>query len=104
LSEFLAVTVESPLSIVLPGEIQIFRIDDSTSTMAQIPGTPVAAGIVPNDVRFDLQGKLVYSVETNGNSIDGFMLDRNTGSLTPVPSSPFKSGEVPVELTIASPK
>lgn len=104
LSEFIAVTVASPLTIPLRGEIQIFRIDDSTSTMAQIPGNPVAAGNGPNDVRFDLQGKLIYSVETNSNLIDGFMLDRSTGSLTPVPGSPFKAGDVPLELTIASPK
>ena len=104
LSEFIAVTVASPLTIPLHGEIQIFRIDDSSSSMTQVPGTPVAAGNGPNDVRFDLQGKLVYSVETNGNLIDGFMLDRSTGSLTPVPGSPFKAGDAPEELTIASPK
>jgi len=104
LSEFIAVTVASPLTIPLHGEIQIFRIDDSTSSMTQVPGTPVAVGNGPNDVRFDLQGKLVYSVETNGNLIDGFILDRSTGSLTPVPGSPFKAGDVPLEITIASPK
>jgi 6-phosphogluconolactonase (cycloisomerase 2 family) len=104
LSQFVAVTVIPLATNNLPGEVQIFRIDDSTSMMAQVPGTPVAAGNGPNDVKFDLQGKLVYSVGTNGNSIDGFMLDRSTGSLTPVPGSPFKSGDTPMELTIASPK
>ena len=104
LSEFIAVTVASPLTIPLHGEIQIFRIDDSASSMTQVPGTAISAGNGPNDVKFDLQGKLVYSVETNGNLIDGFMLDRSTGSLVPVPGSPFKAGDVPLELTIASPK
>lgn len=104
LSQFIAVTVASPLTIPLRGEIQIFRIDDSTSAMTQIPGSPVAAGNGPNDARFDLQGKLIYSVETNSNLIDGFMLDRSSGSLTPVPGSPFKAGDVPLEITIASPK
>jgi 6-phosphogluconolactonase (cycloisomerase 2 family) len=104
LNEFVALTVASPVTIGLPGEIQIFRIDDSTSSMAQVPGTPVTAGNGPDDVRFDLQGKLVYSVETNGNLIDGFMLDRSTGSLIPVPGSPFKAGDTPMELTIARPK
>ena len=104
LSEFVALTVIPLATNNVPGDIQIFRIDDSTSTMAQVPGTPVAAGNGPNAVKFDLQGKLVYSVETNGNLIDGFMLDRSTGSLTPVPGSPFKAGDAPEELTIASPK
>lgn len=104
LSEFAAVTVAPLLTIPLPGEIQIFRIDDSTSMMTQVPGTPTAAGNAPFDVKFDLQGKLVYSVATSDNSIAGFMFDRSTGSLTPVPGSPFKAGVVPLELTIASPK
>jgi 6-phosphogluconolactonase (cycloisomerase 2 family) len=104
LSEFIAVTVAPLLTIPLPGEIQIFRIDDSTSMMTQVPGTPTAAGNAPFDVKFDLQGKLVYSVATSDNSIAGFMFDRSTGSLTPVPGSPFKAGVVPLELTIASPK
>jgi len=104
LSEFIAVTVASPLTIPLHGEIQIFRIDDSASSMTQVPGTAISAGNGPNDVKFDLQGKLVYSVETNGNLIDGFMLDRSTGSLVPVPGSPFKAGDAPEELTVASPK
>jgi 6-phosphogluconolactonase (cycloisomerase 2 family) len=104
LSEFIAVTVAPLLTIPLPGEIQIFRIDDSTSTMTQVPGTPTAAGNAPFDMKFDLQGKLVYSVATSDNSIAGFMFDRSTGSLVPVPGSPFKAGDVPLELTIASPK
>jgi 6-phosphogluconolactonase (cycloisomerase 2 family) len=104
LSEFAALNVASPLLARLTGEIQIFRIDDSTSTMTQVPGTPAAAGNAPFDVKFDLQGKLVYSVATSDNSIAGFMFDRSTGSLTPVPGSPFKAGVVPLELTIASPK
>lgn len=101
---FAALAVASPGTIGLPGEIQIFRIDDSTSTMTQVPGNPTAAGNGPFDVRFDLQGKLVYSVATGDNSIAGFMLDRSSGSLTPVPGSPFKAGDTPIELTVAKPK
>ena len=101
---FAALAVASPGTIGLPGEIQIFRIDNSTSTMTLVPGTPIAAGNGPFDVKFDLQGKLVYSVARGDNSIAGFMLDRSSGSLTPVPGSPFKVGDTPIELTVAKPK
>jgi 6-phosphogluconolactonase (cycloisomerase 2 family) len=53
---FAALAVASPGTIGLPGEIQIFRIDDSASTMTQVPGNPTAAGNAPLDVKFDLQG------------------------------------------------
>lgn len=102
LGEFAALTVASPLMARLSGEIQIFRIDDSISMMTQVPGTPTAAGNAPLDVKFDLQGKLVYSVATGDNSIAGFMFDRSSGSLIPVPGSPFKAGDTPMEITIAS--
>jgi 6-phosphogluconolactonase len=104
LGEFVALAVASPDNVGLPGEIRMFRIDDSTGTMTQVPGTPVAAGNGPFDVKFDPQGTLVYSVATNDNSIAGFMLDRSSGALTAVSGSPFKAGDNPMELTIARPK
>jgi hypothetical protein len=72
--------------------------------MTQVPGTPTAAGNAPLDVKFGLQGKLVYSVATGDNSIAGFMFDRSSGSLIQVPGSPFKAGDTPIELTVAKPK
>jgi len=102
--EFAALAVASPDVQGFPGEIQIFRIDESTSTMTQFPVSSIPAGRGTFDGKFDPQGKFIYSVATNDNAIMGFAFDRNSGSLAPVPGSAFKTGDTPWTLTIARQK
>lgn len=102
--EFAALAVASPDFPGFPGKIEIFRIDESTSSMSQFPVFSSPAGKGTFDAKFDPQGKFVYSVATNDNTVMGFAFDRSAGSLVPVPDSAFKTGDAPIELTIARPK
>lgn len=102
--QFAALAVASPNFIGFPGEIQIFRIDESTSSMTQFPVSSLPAGRGTFDAKFDPQGKFIYSVATNDNAVMGFAFDRNSGSLAPVTDSAFKTGDTPWALTIARPK
>ena len=102
--EFAALAVASPDFFGFPGKIEIFRIDESTNSMSQFPVFSIPAGNGTFDAKFDPEGKFIYSVATNDNTVMGFAFDRSSGSLAPVPGSAFKTGDAPWELTIAHPK
>jgi 6-phosphogluconolactonase (cycloisomerase 2 family) len=97
LGKFVAMTIAS---LGTPGEVIIYRIDDSRSGMTQILGTPAAAGNAPFDVTFDPEGLFVYSIATIDGAIRGFSFNQSSGELKPVPDSPFKAGTTPLNLTI----
>jgi 6-phosphogluconolactonase (cycloisomerase 2 family) len=97
LGKFVAMTIAS---LGTPGEVAIYRIDDSRSGMTQILGTPAAAGNGPFDVTFDPEGLFVYSIAAIDGAIRGFSFNQSSGELKPVPDSPFKAGATPLNLTI----
>src|ERR1700686_3790948 len=74
--------------------IRAFSIN-GMGVLAEIAGSPFAAGNEPFGVSVDLGGKSLYTANFVSNDVSGFSIDKNTGKLPPVPGSPFAAGASP---------
>jgi len=63
--------------------------------LAEIAGSPFAAGNEPFGVSVDITGKFLYTANFVSNDVSGFSVDSNTGKLSPVPGSPVAVGPGP---------
>ena len=90
------------------GTVSAFTIDSTTGALTPVPGSPYAAGTVPNTVAVDPSGKFVYVANecavdycaSGIGSVSAFAIDSASGALTPVLGSPFAAGERPKSLAI----
>jgi hypothetical protein len=77
--------------------------------LTQVPGSPYAAGTVPNTVAVDPSGKFVYVANecavdfcaSGIGSVSAYAINSASGALTPVIGSPFAAGVRPKSLAIA---
>jgi len=79
--------------------IRAFSID-GMGRLAQIAGSPFAAGNEPFGVSLDFAGKLLYTANFVSNDISGYTIDVNTGKIAPVPGSPFSVGIFPARAVV----
>jgi 6-phosphogluconolactonase (cycloisomerase 2 family) len=68
--------------------------------LAEIAGSPFAAGNEPFGVSVDLTGKFLYTANFVSNDVSGFSIDADTGKLSPVPGSPFAVGASPARAVV----
>jgi len=73
---------------------------DGMGALAEIAGSPFAAGNEPFGVSLDFQGKFLYTANFVSNDVSGFTVDANTGKLSPVPGSPFVVGVTPARAVV----
>ena len=79
--------------------IRAFSIN-GMGALAEIAGSPFAAGNEPFGVSLDLLGKFLYTANFVSNDVSGFSIDTNTGKLSPVPGSPFAVGANPARAVV----
>jgi 6-phosphogluconolactonase len=79
--------------------IRAFSIN-GMGALAEIAGSPFAAGNEPFGVSVDLGGRFLYTANFVSNDVSGFSIDTNTGKLSPVPGSPFVVGATPVRAVV----
>ena len=68
--------------------------------LAEIAGSPFAAGNEPFGVSIERAGRFLYSANFVSNDVSGFSVDANTGNLSPVPGSPFAVGAGPAKAVV----
>jgi 6-phosphogluconolactonase len=79
--------------------IRAFSVN-GMGALAEIAGSPFAAGNEPFDVSVDLAGRFLYTANFVSNDVSGFSIDTNTGKLSPVPGSPFAVGASPSKVVV----
>jgi 6-phosphogluconolactonase len=79
--------------------IRAFSIN-GMGALAEIAGSPFAAGNEPFAVSVDPLGKFLYTPNLVSNDVSGFSIDTNTGKLSPVPGSPFAVGTSPARAVV----
>jgi 6-phosphogluconolactonase (cycloisomerase 2 family) len=68
--------------------------------LAEIAGSPFAAGNEPFGVSVDIGGRFLYAANFVSNDVSGFSIDSNTGKLSPVSGSPFAVGAFPAKAVV----
>jgi DNA-binding beta-propeller fold protein YncE len=79
--------------------IRVFSIS-GMGALAEIAGSPFAAGNEPFGVSVDITGKFLYTANFVSNNVSGFAVDANTGRLSPVPGSPIAVGASPAKAVV----
>jgi 6-phosphogluconolactonase len=79
--------------------IRAFSIS-GMGALAEIAGSPFAAGNEPFGVSVDLTGKFLYTANFVSSDVSGFSIDTNTGKLSPVPGSPFAVSASPARAVV----
>ena len=82
--------------------IRSFTVN-SSGTLTELSGSPIAAGAGVGAVMVDRTGAFVYAVNQAGNTISAYTL-ASTGALTAVTGSPFATGATPHALAEDSSK
>ena len=77
-------------------------LDSSTGALAQITGSPFAAGDDPQFVTVDPSGHFVYVANSADNTLSAYTLDSSSGALTALSASPFPTGSRPFSIAIAA--
>ena len=73
----------------------------ANGALTPVPGSPFAAGGVPDSVAVDPTAKFAY-VANLGNNVSAYSIGAN-GALTPVPGSPFAPGTQPSPSRLPGP-
>jgi len=79
--------------------IRAFSIS-GMGALAEIAGSPFAAGNEPFGVSVDITGRFLYTANFVSNNISGYTIDTNTGKLTTVPGSPIAAGASPARAVV----
>lgn len=79
--------------------IRAFLIN-GVGALAEVAGSPFAAGNEPFGLSIDFTGTLLYTANFVGSDVSGFSIDANTGKLSPVPGSPFAAGNGPQNAVV----
>ena len=87
----------------LNGTVSAYTINSTTGALTLVPGSPLAAGRIPESVAVDPSSKVrlcgkclrqqcAFPIVDGGGTVYAYAIDRTTGTLTPVPGSPFAAG------------
>jgi 6-phosphogluconolactonase len=79
--------------------IRAFSIN-GVGALAEIAGSPFAAGNEPFGVSMDFGGNFLYTANFVSHDISGYAIDPNAGKLTPVPGSPTAAGIAPARTVV----
>lgn len=82
-----------------PGSVSAYRIE-SNGALAQVTGSPFAAGTEPEDVATDVTDSFLYASNYGSANISAYTIDATTGALTPIAGSPFFDRGAPDGITI----
>ena len=85
-------------------DVSAYAIDARTGALAEVAGSPFAAGTSPESISVDPSGKFAYvanfgSANVSG-SVSAYTIDASTGALSEIAGSPFAAGTLPVAITV----
>lgn len=78
------------------GTVHVFLVNSSTGGIAEVPGSPFNAGLLPSQLIVDPTGRFVYVTNQQSQDITAFAVDPMTGALTQLPGSPVLIGAQPI--------
>jgi 6-phosphogluconolactonase (cycloisomerase 2 family) len=78
------------------GTVHAFSMNSVTGGIAEVPGSPFNAGLVPNQLIVDPTGRFVFVTNQESEDITAFAIDPATGALSQLPGSPFLIGAQPI--------
>lgn len=81
-------------------ELDTVAIDSTTGALTQLAGSPFSAGKDPLRIASDPSGKLLFTVNSQDNTVSAFTIDATSGNLVPVVGSPFPVLAAPDALTV----
>jgi 6-phosphogluconolactonase (cycloisomerase 2 family) len=82
------------------GTIHVFTVNTSTGAIAEVPGSPFNAGLIPNQIIVDPTGRFLYVTNEQSTDITALSIDPTSGTLTEMPGSPFQIGAQPVTAAV----
>lgn len=82
------------------GTVHAFRMNSATGGIAEVPGSPFNAGLVPNQLIVDPTGRFVFVTNQESEDVTAFAIDHSTGALAQLPGSPFLIGAQPVTAAV----
>jgi len=95
-----AQTTQYFLYVTISGtNVSAYMIDPSTGALAEVNGSPFAAGRGPVGISVDRTSKFVYVANNGSANVSAYTIDPTTGTLTAVGGSPFAAGSNPVGIT-----
>jgi 6-phosphogluconolactonase len=80
--------------------VSAYTVDAGNGALAQIVGSPFAAGNLPVAIAVDPTGTYAYVVNQTDATISAFTIDRTSGALAAVSGSPFPTGPAPSSVAI----
>jgi 6-phosphogluconolactonase len=83
-------------------QVSAFSIDSSTGALAELTGSPFAAGDNHQFVTVDPSGNFVYVANSADNTLSAYTLDSTSGDLTALSASPFNTGSRPFSIAITA--
>jgi 6-phosphogluconolactonase (cycloisomerase 2 family) len=69
--------------------VSAYSIDNATGALAQLSGSPFAAGTTPIALTIHPTGKYAYAANAASNSISAYTIDTATGALAAIAGSPY---------------
>jgi 6-phosphogluconolactonase (cycloisomerase 2 family) len=78
------------------GTVHVFSMNSVTGGIAEVPGSPFNAGLIPNQLIVDPTGRFVFVTNQQSEDISAFAIDPATGALAQLPGSPFSIGAQPI--------
>ncbi|HTC62837.1 MAG TPA: beta-propeller fold lactonase family protein [Candidatus Saccharimonadales bacterium] len=82
------------------GTVHAFSMNSATGGIAEVPGSPFNAGLIPNQLIVDPTGRFVYVTNQESEDITAFAIDPAAGALTQLPGSPFLIGAQPIAAAV----
>ncbi len=82
------------------GTVHAFSMNSATGGVAEVPGSPFNAGLIPNQLIVDPTGRFVFVTNQESADITAFAIDPATGALTQLPGSPFFIGAQPITAAV----
>ncbi|HET6144365.1 MAG TPA: beta-propeller fold lactonase family protein [Candidatus Acidoferrales bacterium] len=82
------------------GTVHVFSVNSSTGGIAEAPASPFNAGLSPNQLVADPEGRFLFATNEESQDITGFSVDPAAGTLTAIPGSPTFIGAQPVTAAI----
>jgi len=89
-----------PDQFAYSGTVSGYSIDNTTGALSPVPGSPLAAGLLPGSVAVAPSNKFVYVANYSSNNISAYAVDGATGALIEVSGSPFVAGFAPRSVAI----
>jgi 6-phosphogluconolactonase len=81
-------------------DVEAYTINSSTGALAEVAGSPFAAGNEPVSVTVDPSGRFAYAANEFGNNVSAYTINSSTGALSAVAGSPFAAEQNPVSVAV----